>query len=73
KSDISNLDRSSWPRRSREDHYHYARRWRDAESEVERKRLFDKYGVRWSELLRLPYWDPTRFSLLDAMHNLYLG
>ncbi|KAL7284233.1 hypothetical protein ACG7TL_001515 [Trametes sanguinea] len=73
KPNISNLDRSSWPRRSREDHYNIARRWRDADSDAERGRLFDKYGIRWSELLRLPYWDPTRFSLLDAMHNLFLG
>ncbi|OJT09666.1 hypothetical protein TRAPUB_13852 [Trametes pubescens] len=73
KEDITNLDRSSWPRRSREDHYRYARRWRDAGTDAERARLFKKYGVRWSELLRLPYWDPMRFSLVDAMHNLFLG
>jgi hypothetical protein len=29
--------------------------------------------VRWSELLRLPYFDPTRFVVIDAMHNLFLG
>jgi hypothetical protein len=30
-------------------------------------------GVRWSELLRLPYFDPSRFVVVDAMHNLFLG
>jgi hypothetical protein len=30
-------------------------------------------GVRWSELLRLPYFDPSRFVVVDAMHNLLLG
>ena len=35
--------------------------------------MFGEHGLRWSELLRLPYWDPTRYTLLDAMHNLFLG
>jgi hypothetical protein len=29
--------------------------------------------LRWSELLRLPYFDPSQFVVLDAMHNLFLG
>jgi hypothetical protein len=34
---------------------------------------FASSGVKWSELLRLPYFDPTRFVVIDAMHNLFLG
>ncbi|KAK0436315.1 uncharacterized protein EV420DRAFT_1652614 [Desarmillaria tabescens] len=30
-------------------------------------------GLRWSELLRLKYFDITRFVVVDAMHNLFLG
>ena len=30
-------------------------------------------GVRWSELLRLPYFDPIRFITVDPMHCLFLG
>ena len=30
-------------------------------------------GVRWSELLRLPYFDPIRFLTVDPMHCLFLG
>ena len=30
-------------------------------------------GVRWSELLRLPYFDPVRFVTVDPMHCLFLG
>ena len=29
--------------------------------------------VRWSELLRLPYFDPVRFATVDPMHCLFLG
>ena len=30
-------------------------------------------GVRYSELLRLPYFDIVRCHLVDPMHNLFLG
>ena len=31
------------------------------------------YGSRYSELLRLPYFDCIRFTIVDPMHNLFLG
>jgi hypothetical protein len=34
---------------------------------------FNKSGVRWSELLRLPYFDIARCVVVDLMHNLFLG
>ncbi|CAB5354474.1 unnamed protein product [Rhizophagus irregularis] len=34
---------------------------------------FKEHGVRWSELLRLPYMDPIRFAVVDPMHCLFLG
>ena len=30
-------------------------------------------GVRYSVLLSLPYFDTVRFTVVDPMHNLYLG
>jgi hypothetical protein len=33
---------------------------------------FAQTGIRWSELLRLPYWDPTCMVVVNAMHNLFL-
>jgi hypothetical protein len=47
--------------------------WKDAPSKAARDRIFKETGIRWSELLRLPYWDPTRSVVVDAMHNLFLG
>ena len=32
-----------------------------------------RYGARYSELLRLPYFDCVRFTIVDPMHNLFLG
>src|SRR5947207_11224044 len=38
-----------------------------------RSRFAKQTGVRWSELLRLPYFDPIRFLTVDPMHCLFLG
>nr|VWO97371.1 SPI-1 type III secretion system export apparatus protein SpaS (Secretory protein (Associated with virulence)) (Virulence-associated secretory protein) [Ganoderma boninense] len=72
--DMSNIDRSTWPTSLTWDqHLTKAWNWRDAATEKDRHIAFDNHGIRWSELLRLPYWDPTRYAVLDAMHNLFLG
>ncbi|OJT08645.1 hypothetical protein TRAPUB_461 [Trametes pubescens] len=73
KASINDLDRGQWPRQTWAQHLECATRWRDAKSESERAALFKEDGLRWSELLRLEYWDPTRFALVNAMHNLFLG
>lgn len=31
------------------------------------------YGARYSELLRLPYFDIIDYHMIDPMHNLLLG
>ena len=50
-----------------------AQKWKDCISKRECQDLFDEFGVRWSELLRLPYFDPIRFIVVDPMHCLFLG
>ena len=45
----------------------------DAENEKERKETVTATGIRWSELYRLPYFDPSRMVVVDCMHNLFLG
>jgi hypothetical protein len=35
--------------------------------------VFAETGIQWSELMRLPYWNPLRQGVVDAMHNLLLG
>ncbi|OBZ77196.1 hypothetical protein A0H81_02514 [Grifola frondosa] len=55
-------------------HRSSAEEWRTAGSATEREAAFLRNGgIRYSELLRLPYWDPIRFVVIDSMHNLYLG
>ncbi|KAJ3551842.1 hypothetical protein NM688_g4476 [Phlebia brevispora] len=72
-TEMENLDPSSWSPRIWEDLKPYSRMWRDANSEAERTTIYDTYGIRWSELHRLPYWDPVFFTVVDSMHNHYLG
>lgn len=47
--------------------------WRDADSSERKEQITKDYGVRWSELWRLPYWDPTKQLVVDPMHCLLLG
>jgi hypothetical protein len=47
--------------------------WRGCNSDSARKKFTKSSGVRWSELLRLPYFDPIRFITFDPMHFLFLG
>ncbi|KAH9936457.1 uncharacterized protein B0H18DRAFT_818538, partial [Fomitopsis serialis] len=71
--DIENLSPDSWPLRNAGEHREAASRWKTAATPEERFRVFEETGVRWSELLRLPYWDPILFTVIDTMHNQYLG
>lgn len=74
RADINNVNQDTWPKRhSWEEHIAHAQMWRDSPTKAKREAIQSQHGIRWSELLRLPYWDPTRFTVLDAMHNLFLG
>ncbi|KAF5336277.1 hypothetical protein D9758_014498 [Tetrapyrgos nigripes] len=46
---------------------------RDANCSAERQAIFEASGVRWSELWRLPYWDPTKMLVVDSMHCVLEG
>lgn len=56
-----------------ESHRKYAYEWLQCNSKNSRDNHFKEHGVRWSELLRLPYMDPIRFAAVDPMHCLFLG
>ena len=47
--------------------------WRRCNSNAARDRFVKIAGVRWTELLRLQYFDPIRFLTIDPMHCLFLG
>jgi hypothetical protein len=70
--DINNLSRETWTPRSYTDHVCHAEKWKNVETGADRENVFCEYGAKWSELLRLQYWDPTRFVVIVSMHGFYL-
>ena len=45
----------------------------NADTRQEQKNIESNYGIRYSVLLELPYWNPIKYSTVDPMHNLFLG
>lgn len=43
--------------------------WKHAQTLKKQQDIERVYGIRFSELLRLPYYDSIRFSVVDPMHN----
>ncbi|KAF8484075.1 hypothetical protein JB92DRAFT_3265622 [Gautieria morchelliformis] len=72
--DIEEVDPTNWPPiRSSLEHRRCAQIWFNAKSLQEHEAVFDETGVRWTELLRLEYWNPSRFLVFDTMHGWYLN
>jgi len=61
------------PSREKSEHMLKALRWKNAATEADRKEIWAVDEVRWSELMLLPYWDATKFLVVDPMHNLFLN
>lgn len=73
KLNYGRVDFENWVLRDKDKLRCYAEQWRDAPTSAERERLFKQYGVRYTELWRLPYWDPARQLVVDSMHCLLEG
>ena len=73
KPDYSNFDRSTWTIRDIENHKAHALHHRDCNTKSDRVAIERSYGVRYSCLLQLPYFNPPRLCIIDPMHNLFLG
>ncbi|KAJ3978416.1 hypothetical protein F5890DRAFT_1422629 [Lentinula detonsa] len=71
-NDIHNLNPESWGMRDSIKHRELAFESKDA-SPARRDAIYKAHGVRWTELLELPYWDPILFTVIDDMHLGYLG
>ena len=72
KNDLENIQ-GPWVARDSKSHYQDAIAWKDAESIKARQSLEKKNLIRWSPFLMLPYWNPIFSTVVDSMHNLYLG
>jgi hypothetical protein len=59
--------------RDSDEHRQNALAWRRCNSDAAKRRFVRQTGVRCSELLRLPYFDPIWFIIVNPMHCLFLG
>ena len=69
----SGFDRSKWPWISDAHHRENIQELKKCRSKAELTRAESEVGCRYSSLLDLPYFSPTRFLTIDPMHNLFLG
>ena len=73
KPDFSNFDTTQWTTRTNSQHRESAEKHRLATTKTEMKRIERDTGVRYSVLLKLPYFNAPRMCIIDPMHNLFLG
>ncbi|KAI7954923.1 hypothetical protein MJO28_005323 [Puccinia striiformis f. sp. tritici] len=62
------LNYATWPLRTIESHKAESEAWKFATTHAQREDTFKTYGVRWSVLNELGYWDPTTFTVVEPMH-----
>ena len=73
KTNYSGFDRENW--RPRDDHTHrlLAREYLKKTNRSQQKQFESQHGFRYTELLRLPYFDIVQCCTVDPMHNLFEG
>lgn len=71
--DYSGFDREKWVQRTVQSHRQNVDEILSTSLKTEKAKLETKYGCRYSALLDLPYFDPVRMTIIDPLHNLFLG
>lgn len=71
--DHSNFKRQEWVSRTNQHHREQAEKHRIANTNAKQKDIERETGVRYSILLKLPYFDAPRMCIIDPTHNLFLG
>lgn len=73
KKDINKLNRTKWEPHKHSDQLFTARQWRDASTQSDRAKIFNDFGLRWSELYNVTTLDFMTSIVVDGMHDLFLG
>ncbi|KAG2190754.1 hypothetical protein INT47_007247 [Mucor saturninus] len=71
--DFRGFEFVKWRLANGEENRVHAEEWKSASTPSERHQLEVENGVRWSQLHRLGYFDLVRGTIIDPMHNLFLG
>ena len=72
-TNYSGFDRDRWPSRSNGTHRSHCVRVFSKVTPAAIQKAESDHGVRYSILLALPYFNTITFTILDPMHNLFLG
>lgn len=73
KKNFSGFDRSLWPPRTYTRHMEAVEKIKKCTTQSSIESLETATGVKHSILTELPYFDPVKFTIIDPMHNLFLG
>jgi len=73
RNDYSGFNRNDWTARTYTEHKQQVDELVNANTLTQKKEIQKKYGVRYSELSELAYFDIISFHVVDLMHNLLLG
>ena len=71
--DYSGFNRDTWLKRSATEHRQVAAEISLCTTTSAIASKESESGYRYTELLQLPYFDPSRMLTIDPMHNLFLG
>ena len=71
--DYSGYNTQEWPVRELQMHKQKSYQHLNANTKAEQKEIERSYGIRYSALVELPYFNPIRYTVIDPMHNLFLG
>ena len=67
------FNREVWEPRTNSKHRESCEEIKAATNKTQLQKLESSHGVRYSSLLKLTYFDPVKFVIIDPMHNLMLG
>ena len=73
RTDYSGFNRGEWVPHSLQQHTSGIREVLKQTTKTAQNSAESQYGVRYSVLLELPYFDPVECTAIDIMHNLFLG
>ena len=68
-SNFSGYNRDSWQLRSKEQHKSGLEKIQMEHTKTGLQAAESKFGVRYSVLMSLPYYDPVRFTAIDTMRD----
>ena len=63
----------TWEARSMDTHRVKALQCQEVSTASDRKRIRHEWGIKYSELVHLPYFDIIRCHVIDPMHCIFLG